>query len=198
MLVLVHERGDISCNIDHAGTQSSGELRGCLFEFPSFNSSLAMAGNVLIAILAALLAAVVAQSPNSTMLSTTTSLVHSTLVTTVPVLLPTGSATHTTTSILTTTVVTDVPVIVVGTPATTNAANATNAPSANATQAVTLDTHVDPAFGVLGAILIITGIPNAFWGHKNRWCARASSLCGSPPAHRRATGRPSSSSASTL
>ncbi|KAJ3563210.1 hypothetical protein NP233_g9088 [Leucocoprinus birnbaumii] len=28
---------------------------------------------------------------------------------------------------------------------------------------------VDPGFGVLGAILILTGLPSAFWGHKNRW-----------------------------
>ncbi|KAH9944133.1 uncharacterized protein BXZ73DRAFT_87094 [Epithele typhae] len=32
-----------------------------------------------------------------------------------------------------------------------------------------LDTHITPAFGVLGALLIITGIPSAFLGHKNRW-----------------------------
>ncbi|CDO73509.1 hypothetical protein BN946_scf185013.g144 [Trametes cinnabarina] len=32
-----------------------------------------------------------------------------------------------------------------------------------------LDTHLDPAFGVLGALLIITGLPSAFLGHKNRW-----------------------------
>lgn len=32
-----------------------------------------------------------------------------------------------------------------------------------------LDTHVDPGFGVLGAILILTGLPSAFLGHKNRW-----------------------------
>jgi hypothetical protein len=31
------------------------------------------------------------------------------------------------------------------------------------------DTVVDPAFAVLGVILILTGLPSAFWGHKNRW-----------------------------
>ncbi|KAG6841920.1 hypothetical protein C0991_005100 [Blastosporella zonata] len=31
------------------------------------------------------------------------------------------------------------------------------------------DTKLDPAFGVLGALLITTGLPSAFWGHKNRW-----------------------------
>ncbi|PVG04871.1 hypothetical protein CPB86DRAFT_778177 [Serendipita vermifera] len=34
---------------------------------------------------------------------------------------------------------------------------------------VTLDTKIGPAFGVLGAVLILTGLPSAFWGHKNRW-----------------------------
>ncbi|KAL7285123.1 hypothetical protein ACG7TL_000215 [Trametes sanguinea] len=32
-----------------------------------------------------------------------------------------------------------------------------------------LDTHLDPGFGVLGALLILTGLPSAFLGHKNRW-----------------------------
>ncbi|KAG5647627.1 hypothetical protein DXG03_008980 [Asterophora parasitica] len=34
---------------------------------------------------------------------------------------------------------------------------------------IVLATVLDPAFGVLGAILVITGLPSAFWGHKNRW-----------------------------
>ncbi|KAH9947927.1 hypothetical protein B0H21DRAFT_297027 [Amylocystis lapponica] len=34
---------------------------------------------------------------------------------------------------------------------------------------IVLDTVIDPAFGVLGALLILTGIPSAFLGHKNRW-----------------------------
>jgi hypothetical protein len=34
---------------------------------------------------------------------------------------------------------------------------------------IVLATRLDPAFGVLGALLIITGLPSAFWGHKNRW-----------------------------
>ena len=36
---------------------------------------------------------------------------------------------------------------------------------------IMLATEITPAFGVLGAILILTGLPSAFWGHKNRWCA---------------------------
>ncbi|KAF9015484.1 hypothetical protein BDQ17DRAFT_1386211 [Cyathus striatus] len=46
----------------------------------------------------------------------------------------------------------------------TASASATPTPDPNV-----LDTKLDPAFGVLGAILIITGLPSAFWGHKNRW-----------------------------
>ncbi|PPQ62986.1 hypothetical protein CVT24_006092, partial [Panaeolus cyanescens] len=34
---------------------------------------------------------------------------------------------------------------------------------------IILATKVDPAFAVLGVILILTGLPSAFWGHKNRW-----------------------------
>ncbi|KAK7059062.1 hypothetical protein VNI00_001686 [Paramarasmius palmivorus] len=42
--------------------------------------------------------------------------------------------------------------------------------SASATpEPIVLDTKLDPAFGVLGAVLILTGLPSAFWGHKNRW-----------------------------
>jgi hypothetical protein len=36
-------------------------------------------------------------------------------------------------------------------------------------QPIVLDTVIDPGFGVLGAILILSGIPGAFLGHKNRW-----------------------------
>ncbi|KAH9968856.1 hypothetical protein BC827DRAFT_1121974 [Russula dissimulans] len=40
--------------------------------------------------------------------------------------------------------------------------------SANAS-ATELATKIDPAFGVLGSVLILTGLPSAFLGHKNRW-----------------------------
>ncbi|KAF7985291.1 hypothetical protein HWV62_6449 [Athelia sp. TMB] len=53
---------------------------------------------------------------------------------------------------------------------------ATISPTASATPSATpspapirLDTKVDGAFGALGALLILTGLPSAFWGHKNRW-----------------------------
>ncbi|TRM60275.1 hypothetical protein BD626DRAFT_572045 [Schizophyllum amplum] len=44
--------------------------------------------------------------------------------------------------------------------------SATESPNADNTF---LDTKIDPAFGVLGALLILTGLPSTFWGHKNRW-----------------------------
>ncbi|PIL31664.1 hypothetical protein GSI_06367 [Ganoderma sinense ZZ0214-1] len=46
------------------------------------------------------------------------------------------------------------------------AASATTSAPPDYTQ---LDTHLDAGFGVLGAILILTGLPSAFLGHKNRW-----------------------------
>lgn len=45
---------------------------------------------------------------------------------------------------------------------------ASSSPSPSPTPIV-LTTQITPAFGVLGAILILTGLPSAFWGHKNRW-----------------------------
>lgn len=35
---------------------------------------------------------------------------------------------------------------------------------------IQLDTKIDAAFGVLGVVLMLSGLPLAFWGHKNRWC----------------------------
>ncbi|OBZ78794.1 hypothetical protein A0H81_00852 [Grifola frondosa] len=53
---------------------------------------------------------------------------------------------------------------------TTSATSTSTSASASATSdPIHLDTKIDPAFGVLGAILILTGIPSAFLGHKNRW-----------------------------
>ncbi|KAG9121284.1 hypothetical protein FRC07_002812, partial [Ceratobasidium sp. 392] len=55
------------------------------------------------------------------------------------------------------------------TPSSTVSATASSTPSATAVPSIHLDTRVDPTFGVLGALLILTGLPTAFWGHKNRW-----------------------------
>lgn len=53
---------------------------------------------------------------------------------------------------------------------TASSASATSSSSASASATpIVLETKLDPAFGVLGAILILTGLPSAFWGHKNRW-----------------------------
>ena len=56
----------------------------------------------------------------------------------------------------------------------TPTSSSTSSASASATTSAApdytkLDTHIDPGFGVLGAILILTGLPSAFLGHKNRW-----------------------------
>ncbi|KAI0931887.1 hypothetical protein AcW1_000833 [Taiwanofungus camphoratus] len=54
--------------------------------------------------------------------------------------------------------------------ATSSASTTTNSSTASPSATpITLDTRIDPAFGVLGALLIITGLPSAFLGHKNRW-----------------------------
>ncbi|KAG2061725.1 hypothetical protein BDR06DRAFT_739 [Suillus hirtellus] len=51
-----------------------------------------------------------------------------------------------------------------------NSSTPTSSASASPTPTpIVLATRITPAFGVLGAILIITGLPSAFWGHKNRW-----------------------------
>ncbi|KAG2739779.1 hypothetical protein P692DRAFT_201872905 [Suillus brevipes Sb2] len=52
---------------------------------------------------------------------------------------------------------------------TIHANSSTPTPSASPTPTpIVLATRITPAFGVLGAILIITGLPSAFWG-QNRW-----------------------------
>ncbi|KAJ7225627.1 hypothetical protein GGX14DRAFT_350238 [Mycena pura] len=48
-------------------------------------------------------------------------------------------------------------------------ASASASVSASAVPDTVLATKLDPAFGVLGALLILTGVPSAFFGHKNRW-----------------------------
>ncbi|KAL0951340.1 hypothetical protein HGRIS_008044 [Hohenbuehelia grisea] len=48
-------------------------------------------------------------------------------------------------------------------------ANSTSAEASATPTPIVLETKVDPGFGVLGALLILTGLPSAFWGHKNRW-----------------------------
>ncbi|KAF7310817.1 DUF4203 domain-containing protein [Mycena chlorophos] len=59
-------------------------------------------------------------------------------------------------------------------PSSTTSASASSAVSASASASASagpdtvLATKLDPAFGVLGAVLIITGVPSAFFGHKNR------------------------------
>ncbi|KAF4623782.1 hypothetical protein D9613_002082 [Agrocybe pediades] len=54
------------------------------------------------------------------------------------------------------------------TPTSTPTPSSTPSPSPTPDPFV-LATKLDPAFAVLGVILILTGLPSAFWGHKNRW-----------------------------
>lgn len=75
---------------------------------------------------------------------------------------------------ITTTVATVFNVTVTPTPTPTPSPTSSSSASASATSSAApdftkLDTQLDPGFGVLGALLILTGLPSAFLGHKNRW-----------------------------
>jgi hypothetical protein len=54
---------------------------------------------------------------------------------------------------------------------TTSSTTTSASPSATTARAPTihLNTKVDGAFAVLGVVLVLTGLPTAFMGHKNRW-----------------------------
>ncbi|KAF8640361.1 hypothetical protein AX17_000032 [Amanita inopinata Kibby_2008] len=111
---------------------------------------------------------VAAQSPsNSSPIPSTTTPAHSLSLTTgsVTVTVATRSGNRPTQ------IVTVIPAVYnVTYTATSTSASETSSASASPTlEPNVLDTRVDPAFGVLGGILIVTGIPSAFWGHKNRW-----------------------------
>ncbi|KAF7306820.1 General substrate transporter [Mycena indigotica] len=104
----------------------------------------------------ALVGVVYAQSPTSISLSVSTSSFTSLSV----------SGSRTVSSVLPTLVNVSVTI----TPTSASASPTTSpSPSASAGPNTVLATKLDPAFGVLGAILIITGVPSAFFGHKNRW-----------------------------
>jgi hypothetical protein len=51
----------------------------------------------------------------------------------------------------------------------TSTASNNSATATHTSSPYVLDTRLDPAFGVLGALLVLSGLPSAFWGHKNRW-----------------------------
>ena len=60
-------------------------------------------------------------------------------------------------------------------PTPTSTVNASASASATSTASATiLETKIDPAFSVLGVVLILTGLPSAFLGHKNRWLGTSS------------------------
>ncbi|KAG6862408.1 hypothetical protein C0995_011848 [Termitomyces sp. Mi166 len=84
------------------------------------------------------------------------------------------STANVTTTLSTRTTVVPTTFNVTRTVSSTSSSAASSSPSASPTPTPTptpiiLDTKLDPAFGILGALLIITGLPSAFWGHKNRW-----------------------------
>ncbi|KIJ40176.1 hypothetical protein M422DRAFT_257009 [Sphaerobolus stellatus SS14] len=137
----------------------------------------------------ALIQLVVAQSTTSRTSSTTTQPAHATTAANVTSIVTSVAVTRTSVSSGSTiSFTTSVPTTIVSTltpkPNTTQtASNATQTAHTNSTtngtdtsqtqqqenKGPTLDTHVGPAFGVLGALLVLTGLPSAFLGHKNRW-----------------------------
>ncbi|KAH8120443.1 hypothetical protein DFH11DRAFT_1685736 [Phellopilus nigrolimitatus] len=105
-----------------------------------------------------------AQSSTSASSNSSSSSAVSTSSFTTTITTTSGSQTSVITSVIPTTV------------AVNSSANATATSNSTTSQSASpsatsfaLDTRIDPGFGVLGAILIITGLPSAFWGHKNRW-----------------------------
>ncbi|GJE85732.1 atrophin-1 family-like protein [Phanerochaete sordida] len=125
-----------------------------------------------VAATALLLSPVAAQSnstaslPSSTSASLTPSVSATTTSATITTTLRSGTALIPVTTVI--------PVVfnvtVTPTPTSTSAAADSTSPSATPTPDPRhLDTKLDPGFGVLGALLILTGIPSAFLGHKNRW-----------------------------
>ncbi|KAJ7293471.1 hypothetical protein C8J57DRAFT_1429272 [Mycena rebaudengoi] len=110
----------------------------------------------LVAAATALSLAAVALGQDSLSLSRTTSLTTSV----------TRSGSRTFSTVLTS--VFDVTVTISHAPSSTSSSPSAS-PSPSGPPSTILDTKLDPAFGVLGAILIITGVPSAFFGHKNRW-----------------------------
>jgi hypothetical protein len=114
-----------------------------------------------------LLAAVEAQSPSNSSLSTPSSTISLSISTATSVSnLVSGSLTVQVSSVFPVTYTYPLSHSSTTTPTPTAPASEASSPAQ-----IRLDTKLDPGFGVLGAILILTGIPSAFLGHKNRWCA---------------------------
>ncbi|KAF8523049.1 hypothetical protein BU17DRAFT_44118 [Hysterangium stoloniferum] len=132
-------------------------------------------GPLLILFLANLVEAQ-SQPGSSTTLSnaTSTTLNVTSIITSTPVatrtIVSAGNTLQSTSFVPTTIVLTLAPPVT-ETPTSTTSDNATATGTTAPTESSgpTLDTKVDPAFGVLGALLILTGLPSAFLGHKNRW-----------------------------
>ncbi|KAF7799251.1 hypothetical protein EIP86_010483 [Pleurotus ostreatoroseus] len=132
-------------------------------------------------VLCALFASVAAQSSTSSGSQSATNSnqatpTPTTYTTSTTVLATISTTLHNGTSLIPT--VTDIPVVVnltvTSTPPVSSPSSTANATSAAASATASadpshLDTKIDPGFGVLGAILILTGLPSAFLGHKNRW-----------------------------
>ena len=80
----------------------------------------------------------------------------------------TGSGTQTLAVVTAFPTVVNVTITIAPTPTSSSSLGASATASSTASATI-LATKIDPAFGVLGSVLILTGLPSAFLGHKNRW-----------------------------
>lgn len=122
-------------------------------------------------VIAATAAVSLAQTNSSSTSSTSLSLSLTTAVETITTTSRTQNQISTFPTTITTTF--NVTYTVSPTPSSTSSTSASATPTPTP---IVLETELDPGFGVLGAILILTGLPSAFWGHKNRWYVQFSSL----------------------
>ena len=131
---------------------------------PRLRPAVLWSGLVLAVLLLA--APALGQSTNGTATPTSVSLSLTTSSTTVTTTIHSNNRDITTTTV--------VPTVFNVTITPTSSASRTSSAAASATSTAPpdytkLDTHIDGAFGALGAVLILTGLPSAFLGHKNRW-----------------------------
>ena len=139
-----------------------------------FQTSAALLGAVL---LPSCLAQNTTTSPSSTasLAPSTTAYTVSTVDITTTMLVPLSSRSRPlgVTSIVPTTITSLDTIYLTSTSATitstTTSTTSTTSPTPTVPPVPHLATRVDAAFGVLGIILILTGLPSAFYGHKNRW-----------------------------
>ncbi|KAH9064112.1 hypothetical protein EDB87DRAFT_1373867 [Lactarius vividus] len=124
----------------------------------------------LFLLLASLAVSVSAQSTNSSVPSTispSVTVIRETSSFTTTTITSSGTQTLSLVTVLPT--IFNVTLTIATTPTSTTNASASTSSTSPSASPIVLATKIDPAFGVLGTVLILTGLPSAFLGHKNRW-----------------------------